>query len=87
MLWPSQIPFRCLLTYDCIKFSSLRVSAPHEFTQVPFAVKALKIIVHDLQSGGESATITAAGGYKGVDVESDDGVCDISFLLICVAVN
>ena len=48
--------------------------APHEFTQIPFAVKALKIIIHDLQSGGESATIAAASGFKSVDVESDDGV-------------
>ena len=48
-------------------------AAPHEFTSIPFPVKALKILLHDVQSGGESATInTQAGVYD--DIESDDGV-------------
>jgi hypothetical protein len=34
--------------------------APHEFTSISFPVKALKIIVHDIQSGGDAATISAA---------------------------
>jgi len=46
--------------------------APHEFTSICFPVKALKIILHDLQSGGESATVTAQG--DAYDIESDDGV-------------
>ena len=45
-------------------------AAPHEFTSVPFPVKALKLLVHDLRSGGESATIPKAE----YDVDSDDGV-------------
>ena len=45
---------------------------PHEFTSIPFPVKALKILVHDVQSGGESATMTAHGDTH--DVDSDDGV-------------
>ncbi|KAK2464757.1 hypothetical protein APHAL10511_003175 [Amanita phalloides] len=45
---------------------------PHEFASVAFPVKALKILVRELQSGGESATI-AAGGGNPLDVESDDG--------------
>ena len=40
-------------------------------------MKALKIILHDLQSGGESATVTARGDVY--DVESDDGVGLIPF--------
>jgi hypothetical protein len=45
-------------------------AAPHEFTSVPFPVKALKLLVHDLRSGGDSATIPKAE----YDVDSDDGV-------------
>lgn len=46
--------------------------APHEFTAISFPTKALKIILHDVQSGGEAATLTAQGGNY--DVDSDDGV-------------
>jgi importin-9 len=35
-------------------------------------VKALKILVHDLRSGGESAAINGQG--EDLDVDSDDGV-------------
>ena len=35
-------------------------------------MKALKILVHDLRSGGESAAINGQG--EEFDVESDDGV-------------
>lgn len=52
--------------------------APHEFTSISFPVKVLKIILHDLQSGGESATISARGDVY--DVESDDGVGCFFFL-------
>lgn len=47
-------------------------TAPIEFTSIPFPVKALKLLVHDLQSDGESATITAQGDKY--DIDSDDGV-------------
>jgi hypothetical protein len=43
--------------------------APHEWTRVPFPVKALKILLHELQSNGEAATLAAPP-----DVEDDDGV-------------
>lgn len=61
-------PFRdhwCQIPY-------LAITAPHEFTSIPFPTKALKIIIHDLQSGGDSATITAQGNT--FTFESDDGV-------------
>lgn len=57
--------------------------APHEFTKIPFPVKALKLIVNDLHSNGESATmgtITAQAGSVGA--ESDDGVSDRGFGVI-----
>ncbi|KAF8641001.1 hypothetical protein AX17_000646 [Amanita inopinata Kibby_2008] len=47
-------------------------NAPHEFTFVTFPVKALKILVREVLSGGDSATITAQGGDT-FDAESDDG--------------
>ncbi|RXW18578.1 hypothetical protein EST38_g7277 [Candolleomyces aberdarensis] len=51
-------------------------NAPHEFSSIPFPVKALKIIVHDLQSGGDAATISAQGGFKSVETLSEDGEDD-----------
>lgn len=47
-------------------------AAPHEFTSIPFPVKALKILVHDLRSGGESAAIGGQG--EEFDIDSDDDV-------------
>lgn len=58
-------------TKDVIMTRSRTKTAPHQFTSIPFHVKALKILVHDVQSGGESATLTAQGGTH--DVDSDDG--------------
>lgn len=51
--------------------------APHQFTSIPFPVKALKIILHDVQSGGEAASMSAQGGVFNVD--SDDGVSFMVF--------
>jgi hypothetical protein len=49
--------------------------APHEFTRVPFPVKAIKILVHEIQSGGEAASMSAFAGTGSVpELESDDGV-------------
>jgi len=45
---------------------------------IPFPLKALKIILHDLQANGESATISARGGLLD-DVDSDEGVGHFSF--------
>src|ERR1700731_4725248 len=47
-------------------------AVPHEFTTIPFPVKALKILLHDLQAHGDAATITARHGD--FDADSDDGV-------------
>ncbi|CDO77258.1 hypothetical protein BN946_scf184753.g8 [Trametes cinnabarina] len=47
-------------------------NAPTEFTSIPFPVKALKLLVHELQSGGESAAM----GFNSADLadlDSDDG--------------
>ena len=46
-------------------------AVPTEFTSVPFPVKALKIVVRDLLTGGESAAI---GAIDDEEVASDDGV-------------
>jgi len=55
-------------------FCQFLFTAPHEFTSIPFPTKALKIIIHDLQSGGDSATITAQ--CNTFELESDDGVSE-----------
>lgn len=48
-------------------------AVPHEFTSIKFPVKAVKILLHDIQSHGESATLgVRSQGAK--DVESDDEV-------------
>ncbi|KAI5998077.1 armadillo-type protein [Pisolithus albus] len=44
-------------------------TTPHEFTSIPFPVKVLKLLVRELRSDGESATIPG-GGFE---VDSDDG--------------
>lgn len=49
--------------------------APHEFTSIPFPVKALKILVHDLRTNGESAALNG----QNFDVDSDDGVSSYSY--------
>ena len=54
---------------------SLLPLAPHEFTRIPFPVKAIKILVHEIQSGGEAASMSAFAGTGSVpELESDDGV-------------
>lgn len=45
--------------------------APHEFTSITFPVKALKLLLHDLQTNGEAASMAAPDGAS---VDSDDGV-------------
>jgi len=50
---------------------------PHEFTQIPFPIKAMKILVHEIQSGGEAASMSAFAGTGSVpELESDDGEDD-----------
>ncbi|KAJ7724258.1 ARM repeat-containing protein [Mycena metata] len=59
--------------YEAQYVTSNQVSiyCPHEFSSIPFPVKALKLLLHDVQSGGESATIAAQG--DSYEVDSDDG--------------
>lgn len=51
-------------------YSHAHLVAPHEFELIPFPVKALKLLLHDLHTGGDAAAITAWRG----DVDTDDGV-------------
>lgn len=51
-------------------------TVPTEFTRIPFPAKVLKLILQEMQSGGEPASM----GYGGLnssdikEVRSDDGV-------------
>jgi len=45
---------------------------PPQFTRVQFPVKALKLLLHELQTNGEVSTL--AGPTAPLDPESDDGV-------------
>ncbi|KAJ7665464.1 ARM repeat-containing protein [Mycena polygramma] len=58
-------------TQNVIMTRSRTKLTPLEFSSIPFPVKALKLLLHDVQSGGESATISAQG--ETYDVDSDDG--------------
>ncbi len=58
------------------KFISSDVEPP-QFTRVPFPVKALKLLLHELQTNGESASMAAAPTAP-LDAESDDGDSDWS---------
>jgi hypothetical protein len=45
-------------------------------------VKALKMLIHEIQSDGEAAAINAYGGNQNVaDVDSDDGVRHLLVIL------
>lgn len=44
--------------------------APNQYTQIPFPVKALKLILKDVQSEPTSAKKPTSG----LDIEDDDGV-------------
>ncbi|EJD03488.1 ARM repeat-containing protein [Fomitiporia mediterranea MF3/22] len=60
-------------TRDVIVTRSRAKKTPHEFTKISFPVKALKLIVNDLRSDGESATMGTISAQAGV-TGSDDGV-------------
>jgi hypothetical protein len=49
---------------------------PPQFTRVPFPVKALKLLLHELQTNGEAASIAAPTAP--LDTGSDDGDSDWS---------
>ncbi|EIN14253.1 ARM repeat-containing protein [Punctularia strigosozonata HHB-11173 SS5] len=59
-------------TKNVIMTRSRTKSMPTEFTSIHFPVKAFKIIVRDLLSGGESATLNA-GTDNIEEVDSEDG--------------
>jgi len=66
-----------IMTRSRTKKSTKTERAPHEFTRVPFPVKAMKILVHKIQSGGEAASMSAFAGTGSVpELESDDGEDD-----------
>jgi hypothetical protein len=46
---------------------------PPQFTRVSFPVKALKLLLHELQTNGDAATLAAARTAP-LDAESDDSV-------------
>ncbi|THH14476.1 hypothetical protein EW146_g5852 [Bondarzewia mesenterica] len=56
---------------NVIQTRSRTRNAPHQFTSIPFHLKALKLLLHELVSNGEAATMFAAGGM--LEVPSDDG--------------
>ncbi|KAI0325407.1 ARM repeat-containing protein [Cubamyces sp. BRFM 1775] len=59
-------------TKNVIMTRSKTKQTPTEFTSVPFPVKAVKLLLHELQSGGEAASM----GFDAADVadlDSDDG--------------
>ena len=71
---PALYMTQCVLTSPVLAGSFIP-PAPHEFTRVPFPVKAIKILVHEIQSGGEAASMSAFAGTGSVpELESDDGV-------------
>jgi hypothetical protein len=45
--------------------------APHQFSMIPFPVKALKLLLNELHSDGDAAAITA---QDAAGIDSDDGV-------------
>ncbi|EIW87234.1 ARM repeat-containing protein [Coniophora puteana RWD-64-598 SS2] len=57
-------------TSNVIMTRSKTKTNPVEFTSIPFPVKALKLLVRELQSGGDSATIPKGEMFE---VDSDDG--------------
>ena len=62
---PSCMGGSCVWTKRCII-----CVVPTEFTRIPFPVKALKILLRELQSGGEAASRRMNASEAG----SDDGV-------------
>ncbi|KIP03840.1 hypothetical protein PHLGIDRAFT_31632 [Phlebiopsis gigantea 11061_1 CR5-6] len=70
-------------TRNVIMTRSRTKQMPTEFTSVPFPVKAVKLVLSELQSDGEPASLSYGGvGLKDVqddrDIESDDGEDDWS---------
>ncbi|GBE77314.1 ARM repeat-containing protein [Sparassis crispa] len=58
-------------TKDVIMTRSKTKKIPTEFTSIAFPVKALKLLLHDLQSGGEAATMNL-GAVPEIDSDDED---------------
>jgi len=63
-------------TNDTIMTRSKTKVEPPQFTRVQFPVKALKLLLHELQTNGEVATLAAPTAP--LDTEDDDGDSDWS---------
>ncbi|GAW03271.1 ARM repeat-containing protein [Lentinula edodes] len=72
-LFASERPsLQALMVKGDIILKSETTNAPIEFTSVSFPVKAIKILLHEVQSGGEPATMGNTQDFAD-DVDSDDG--------------
>jgi len=58
-------------TKDVIVTRSRAKNTPHEFTQILFPLKALKLLITDLRSSGDTGRSVPHGGV--VEADSDDG--------------
>jgi hypothetical protein len=66
------------------RFPSLSASiAPHQFTTIPFPLKALKLIISALQVNGESATLALT---KDIADAGDDEV-GVTLILMLLDAN
>lgn len=61
---------------DAVELTDVPVPVPHEYSVIPFPVKALKLLLHDLHSGGDAAAISAAGATDLVDSDDDEDWAD-----------
>jgi len=57
-------------TKDVIVTRSRAKKTPHQFSMIPFPVKALKLLLNELHSDGDAAAITA---QDAAGIDSDDG--------------
>ena len=62
----------CTFDYSVRRLSLYSPQAPNQYTQIPFPVKALKLLLKDVQTVGPRKTNT--GKRRDIDVEEDDGV-------------
>ena len=62
----------CTFDYSVRRFSLYNPQAPNQYTQIAFPVKALKLLLKDVQTVGPRKTNT--GKRRDIDVEEDDGV-------------
>ncbi|ETW86593.1 hypothetical protein HETIRDRAFT_456575 [Heterobasidion irregulare TC 32-1] len=58
-------------TKNVIQTRSKTKKSPHRFTSIPFHLKGLKLLLHEIVSNGEAAPMLAPG--ETADLKSDDG--------------